>query len=98
MNLFTKYEVFGLPGSYDGDRFKNNTLMNTIVYSAHHPVDVHDIFHFTVQMEGGNIHNYKFISDCMKGMMDELDTRKKLFDLINFDGIKVAQVVGDIVR
>ena len=49
-------------------------------------------------MEGGKTNNYKFIIDCMKGMTDGIDPRKVLFDLINFDGSKVVQVVGDILE
>ena len=43
-------------------------------------------------MKGGNTNNSNFISDCMKAFMNELDPRKELFDLINFDGSKVVQV------
>ena len=46
-------------------------------------------------MEGGNTNNYKFISDYMKGMMDDIYPRRELFDLINFDGAKLVQVAGD---
>ena len=49
-------------------------------------------------MEGGNTDNSNFISDCMKDMMYELDTRKKLFDLIKFDGTKVVQVAGELLE
>ena len=34
----------------------------------------------------------------MKSMMDELDPRKELFDLINFDGTKVVQVEGELLE
>ena len=30
--------------------------------------------------------------------MYELDTRKELFDLINFDGAKVVQVTGELLE
>ena len=48
-------------------------------------------------MEGGNTDNSKFISDCMKGMMDDIDPRKGLFDLINFYGAKFLQVAGELL-
>ena len=40
----------------------------------------------------------KFIKKIMKGIMDGLDTRKELSDLINFDGAKVLQVTGEILK
>ena len=36
--------------------------------------------------------------DCMKGMLNVLDPRKELFELINFDGTKVVQVEGDLLE
>ena len=39
-----------------------------------------------------------FIIDCMKGMVDDLDPRKGLFDLINFDGTKVVNVTGELLE
>ena len=49
-------------------------------------------------MEGGNTNNSTFIRDCTKGMMDEIDPRKELFDLTNFDGSIVVQVTGEIIE
>ena len=42
--------------------------------------------------------NPKLISGCMKGIVDELDPRKELFDLINFDGSKVVKVAGELLQ
>ena len=49
-------------------------------------------------MEGENKNNSKFISDCMKGIIDDLDTRKGLFNLIKFYGATVVQVVGELLE
>ena len=46
----------------------------------------------------GSKNNPKFIRYCMKFMMDVLDPRKELFDLINFDGTKVVQVEGELLE
>ena len=94
-NLLNEADVFGLSGSGDGATVNNKTLMNTIGHGTHHPVDVCDIFDFTGYMEGGSINNPKFIRNCMKVIMDDIDTRKRLFNLINFDGYKVVQVAGE---
>ena len=94
-NLLNKTEVFGLSESVDGATVKKNTFMNAIAYVTHNPVAGNNIFDCTGHMEGGNTQNSKFISDFIKGVMDELDPRKELFDLINFYGAKVVQVAGD---
>ena len=78
--------------------FKNKPLLNAIVHGTHHPVDVHDIFDFTRHMQVGNTNNSKFIRDFMKGVVDELDPRKELFDPIKFYGKKVVQVAGQILE
>ena len=44
------------------------------------------------------MNNSKFIRNVLKGIMDELDTRQELSDLINFDGAKVLQVTGEILK
>ena len=72
--------------------------MNVIAYSTNHTVAVHDIFNCTFHVEVRNTNNYKFIRNFMKGMMDDLDKRKELFNLINFDGAKVVQVTGEILE
>ena len=72
--------------------------MNAIVHGTHHIVAVCDIFNCTLHMEGGNMNNSKFIRNVLKGIMDELDTRQELSDLINFDGAKVLQVTGEILN
>ena len=72
--------------------------MNVIAYSTNHTVAVHDIFNCTVHVEVRNTNNYKFIRNFMKGMIYELDTRKYLFDLINFNGSKLVQVADEILE
>ena len=49
-------------------------------------------------MEGWNIKNSEFIRYFLKSTMDEIDQRKELFDLINFDGIKVVHVAGELLE
>ena len=49
-------------------------------------------------MEGGNTNNSRFIRYFMKVMTNKLDTRKELFDLINFDGEKMVQVESDLLE
>ena len=86
-----KQKCLNIPGSAYGDIVNNKPLINVITYSTHHPVDVCEIFDCTVHMEGRNTKNSKLISDCMKGMIYEIDPSKELFDLINFDGSKVVR-------
>ena len=49
-------------------------------------------------MEGGNTNNFKFIIYFMKGLMDELDPRKKLLDLVKFYGAKVVHMSGGLLE
>ena len=49
-------------------------------------------------MEGGNTNNYRFLRYFMNGTMDELDPKKEFFKLINFDGAKVVQVAGEMLK
>ena len=49
-------------------------------------------------MDGGNTSNSNFISNCINGMMDEVDPRKEIIRLINFDGAKVVQVAGELLE
>ena len=71
--------------------------MNEISHGTHHPVSVRDIFDCTGHMEGRNTNNYRFIINFMEVMKDELDPKKELIDLINFDGAKAVQVAVDIL-
>ena len=73
----TKAEVFGLSGSGYGTTVKKKPLMNSIPHGTHHTVAVNYIFDCTGHTEGGNMNNYKFIRNCMKGIMDKIDTRKE---------------------
>ena len=90
--------MFVISVSGYGETFYKKTLLNSITNSTHHPVAVGDIFDCTGNMEGANTNNSKFISNCMKVMMDEIDPRKKLSDLINFDDAKVVQVSGELLE
>ena len=96
--LLTKSEVFVLLGSGYGYKVNNNPLMNAIVDGTRHTVSVSDTFYCTAHMKGVNTNNYKFISNCMKGMMDYLYQGEGLFNLINFDGAKVVQASGQLLE
>ena len=72
--------------------------MNVIAHGTNNPVAVCYIFDCTGHMEGGNTNNSNFIRYCMKGIIDELDPRKELFDLTNSDGYKVVQVAGEVLE
>ena len=69
-------ELFGPSESDDGSIVMNKTLMNEIAHGTHNTVAICDIFDCTWHMDGGNTKNYKFISDFMKRMMNEIDPRK----------------------
>ena len=96
--IMTKVEVFDISGSGKGGIFKQKPSIKVITWGTNNPVAVCDIFDYTGHIEGGNINSYKFIRNFMKGMMDDLDKRKELFNLINFDGAKVVQVTGEILE
>ena len=95
--ILIEAEVFVLSGSGDRSTVNKKQFMNTISHGTHHPVVVCDIFYCTGHMEVASTNNCKFIRYCMKGMMYELDPRKELLEMINFDGTKVVQVEGKLL-
>ena len=68
-------KVFCLSGLGDGATLNNKTLMNSITHGTHNTVAVCDIFDCNGHMEWGNTKNSKFISDFMKGMVDDIYPR-----------------------
>ena len=90
--------MFGLYGSGDGATVKNKPSANAIAHGTQNPENVHDIFYCTGHMEGENMNNYNFISDCMKDVTDNIYPRKELFNRINFDGDKAVHLAGEILE
>ena len=64
--------MFELSGLADGVTVKKKPFMNVIAHGNHHPVAISDMFDWTGNMEGGNTNISKFISDFMKGMVDDI--------------------------
>ena len=68
--------MFFLSGSGNGDTVKNKPYMNAIAHGTHHPVSVCDIYNVMAICKDGRQTTYKFISEYMMVMVDEIDSGK----------------------